>query len=262
MHKKQRVEQELDASNLKQRVEQELDTSNLNMTSFSSYNKKLIAILGTVALTLLSLSSCDGIYDDPSDMPSNNDKENSYSNVDATAYTTWVYLNLADGSQTSLPYDNTTDIPSDWTIALHRYDVKTNAGSAFRTSYTSLSEVKTAADKGTFPMPTADEFTRDEPSKITIDMSHMMDGYIDYADANINKVLGRWLNVDTSSMPPVYTMDSNVYLVRTSGGNVYAIQFTGYSNPYQSNTKGYISFEYEPLPLAATRLFPSPYGGE
>lgn len=196
---------------------------------------------------LLSFSSCDNIYDDPSEMPSDNDKENSYTNIDATSYTTWVYLNLSDGSQTTLAYNNTDDIPSEWTIALHRYDIKTNSGSAFRTSYTSIDEVKTVVKKGTFTMPDESEFTTDEPAKITIDMSHMMDGYIDYADANINKVLGMWLNVDTSSMPPNYTMDSDVYLVRTKEGYVYAIQFTGYSNPYQSNTKGYISFEYSKI---------------
>lgn len=216
------------------------------MSSFFSRIARLPVLLG-MAVMLLSLSSCDDIYDDPSEMPGNNDKENSFSNVDATAYTNWVYIDLGKGTQTTLDYDNTTDIPTDWTIALHRYDIKTNSGSAYRTSYTSLDEVKTAARKGTFPMPDASEFTQDEPSKITIDMSHMMEGYIDYADANINKVLGKWLNVDTSSMPPSYTMDDNVYLVRTSGGDVYAIQFTGYSNPYQSNTKGYISFDYEKI---------------
>ncbi|WP_288056257.1 HmuY family protein [Xylanibacter rodentium] len=215
------------------------------MFSRISHIAKFTGFIGMVALSLLSVSSCDNIYDDLSEIPSNNDKENCYTNVDATSYTTWVYLNFADGSQTSLPYDNTADIPADWTIALHRYDIKTNSGSAFRTGYTSLDEVKTAAKTGMFPMPDASEFTRDEPSKITIDMSHMMDGYIDYADANINNVIGKWLNIDTSSMPPDYTMDSNVYLVRTKSDNVYAIRFTGYSNPYQSNTKGYISFEYD-----------------
>ncbi len=212
-----------------------------------SHTTKLTALLGMAALLLLSLSSCDGIYDDPSELPSDEGQENSYTNVNATSYTTWVYLNLADGSQTSLDYNNTADIPANWTIALHRYDIKTNAGSAYRTSYTSLDEVKTAVSKDTFPMPDASEFTADETSKITVDMSHMMDGYIDYADAAINKTLGKWLNVDTSSMPPNYTMDSNVYLVRTQGGDVYAIQFTGYSNPYQSNTKGYISFDYDKI---------------
>ncbi len=213
------------------------------MSSFLSRLTRLPGLLCTTVM-LLSLCSCDGIYDDPSEMPGNNDKANSFSNIDATAYTNWVYIDLDKGTQTPLSYDNTADVPAAWTIAIHRYDIKTNSGSAYRTSYTSLDEVKTAAQKGTFPMPDASEFAQDEPSKITIDMSHMMDGYIDYADANLNKVLGKWLNVDTSSMPPSYTMDSNVYLVRTSLGNVYAIQFTGYSNPYQSNTKGYISFDY------------------
>ncbi len=216
------------------------------MSSFLSRIARFPGLLGMVVV-LLSMFSCDNIYDAPSEIPGNNDKESSFSNIDATAYTNWVYIELNKGTQTTLDYGNTTDIPSDWTIALHRYDIKTNSGSAYRTSYTSLDEVKTAAQKGTFPMPDASEFTQDEPSKITIDMSHMMEGYIDYADANINKVLGKWLNVDTSSMPPSYTMDDNVYLVRTSGGDVYAIQFTGYSNPYQSNTKGYISFDYEKI---------------
>lgn len=216
------------------------------MSSFLFRMARLSGLFA-MAVILLSLSSCDNIYDDPSEMPGNNDKENSFSNIDATAYTNWVYIDLDKGTQTTLDYDNSADMPTDWTLAIHRYDIKTNSGSAYRTSYTSLDEVKTAVQKGTFPMPDASEFTQDEPSKITIDMSHMMEGHIDYADANINKVLGKWLNVDTSSMPPNYTMDGNVYLVRTSGGDVYAIQFTGYSNPYQSNTKGYISFDYEKI---------------
>lgn len=193
---------------------------------------------------LPSLSSCDGIYDDPSEMPGNDDKDNTYTNIDATEYTNWVYLNLKDGSQTTVAYDQTDGVPSDWTIALHRYDVKTNQGAAYRTSYTSLDDVRTAIDKGTFPMPDASQFTADEAGKITVDMSHMMEGYVDYADATLNKTLGSWLTVDTSSMPPTYTMGDNVYLVRTKDGDVAAIKFTGYSNPYQSNTKGYISLEY------------------
>lgn len=206
--------------------------------------KHLLYIIMGMAVALPSLSSCDGIYDDPSEMPGNDDKANTYTNIDATAYTNWVYLNLKDGSQTTVAYDNAAGIPSDWTIALHRYDVKTNQGAAYRTSYTSLDDVRTAIDKGTFPMPDASSFAADEAGRITVDMSHMMDGYIDYADATLNKTLGSWLTVDTSSMPPTYTMGDNVYLVRTKDGDVAAIKFTGYSNPYQSNTKGYISLEY------------------
>ena len=59
-------------------------------------------LLGMAVFSLLSLYSCNNIYDDPSEMPSGDTKDNSYTNVDATSYTTWVYLNLADGSQTTL----------------------------------------------------------------------------------------------------------------------------------------------------------------
>ena len=77
------------------------------MFSRISHIAKFTGFIGMVALSLLSVSSCDNIYDDLSEIPSNNDKENCYTNVDATSYTTWVYLNFADGSQTS-PFNATT----------------------------------------------------------------------------------------------------------------------------------------------------------
>lgn len=212
----------------------------------SLHHSPIIKHLCTLGMTvvLLFLFSCDNIYDDPSEMPNGSNEANTYTHIDATSYANWVYLNLTDGSQTTLTYDNTTDIPTEWTIAIHRYDIKTNSGAAHRTSFTSLEELTSALNKGTFPMPDASEFTTDEPGKISIDMSQMMEGNIVYADAETNKVLAQWLNVDTSSMPPTYTMDNHVYLVRTSNGKMAAIQFTGYSNPYLSNTKGYISLKY------------------
>ena len=193
------------------------------------HHSPIIKHLCTLGMTvvLLFLFSCDNIYDDPSEMPNGGNEANTYTHIDATSYANWVYLNLADGSQT-----------------IHRYDIKTNSGAAYRTSYTSLEELTSALNKGTFPMPDTSEFTTDEPGKISIDMSQMMEGNIIYADAETNKVLAQWLNVDTSSMPPTYTMDNHVYLVRTSNGKMAAIQFTGYSNPYLSNTKGYISLKY------------------
>jgi len=192
---------------------------------------------------LLSPLSCDSIYDDPADMPVV-EKENSYSYIDCTDYKTWVYLNLEDGSQTAVAYDNVADIPSQWTFAMHRYDCKTNGGSAYETTFSSLDELTAAISAGTFSIPDASAFTEDEDSKVTIDMSHMMEGYLDYADSKVNKTLARWLDVDTSNMPPNYTPSDKVYLIRTATGEVAAVRFTAYSNPQQYNTKGYISFDY------------------
>lgn len=199
----------------------------------------------TAGVLLLALSSCDDIYDDPADMPSEQ-KENSYTYVDCTDYKTWVYFNLEDGSQTSLSYDS-EELPSDWTFAMHRYDCKTNGGSAYETSYTSITDLTTAISAGTFSIPDASAFTADVDSKVTIDMSHMMEGYLDYADSKVNEVMAKWLYVDTTNMPPEYTPSNKVYLVRTADGKVYAVLFTAYSNPQKYNTKGYISFDYKAL---------------
>lgn len=199
----------------------------------------------TTGVLSVALSSCDDIYDDPSDMPSE-EKENSYSYVDCTDYKTWVYFNLADGSQTPLAYDSES-LPEDWDFAMHRYDCKTNGGSVYETDYTSIDNLTAAISAGTFSVPDASAFTADVDGKVTIDMSHMMEGYLDYADSKVNEVMGRWLDVDTSNMPPNYTPSDKVYLLLTAAGDVYAIRFTAYSNPQQYNTKGYISFDYHKL---------------
>jgi len=196
-----------------------------------------------MALAAFAATSCDDIYDDPANIPTE-DKDNAYSYIDATEYTNWVYLNLKDGSQTTLAYDNTADIPAEWTFAIHRYDCKTNGGSAYETSFSTLDALTAAIEDGSFSVPDASQFTADEDSKITIDMSGMMEGNIGYADSKVNTVLGKWLDVNTSQMPPIYTMSNKVYLICESDGTVAAIKFTNYANPQKSNTKGYISFDY------------------
>lgn len=196
-----------------------------------------------MALAAFAATSCDDIYDDPANMPDTT-KDNSYQYINATEYTNWVYLNLKDGSQTTLAYDNTADIPAEWTFAIHRYDCKTNGGSAYETQFSTLDALTAAIKDGSFSVPDASQFTADEDGKVTVDMSGMMQGNIVYADSKVNKVLGGWLDVNTSQMPPIYTMSNKVYLIRESNGTVAAVMFTNYANPLQSNTKGYISFDY------------------
>ena len=77
-------------------------------------------LLGTIAW---SLQSCDSIYDDPSSVvkPDMN-KPNTYSYIDATAYTDWIYLDLKTGRQRTLPYNDTKSIPARWQCAWHRYE--------------------------------------------------------------------------------------------------------------------------------------------
>lgn len=204
--------------------------------------KHLLSICFTTGMLSIAFSSCDDIYDAPSDMPSE-EKQNAYTYVDCTDYKTWVYFNLQDGSQTPLAYDS-DELPEEWTFAMHRYDCKTNGGSVYETSFSSITDLTAAISAGTFAAPDAAAFTADVDGKITVDMSHMMEGYLDYAASKVNSVMGQWLSVDTSNMPPNYTPSDKVYLLRVRSDEVYAIRFTAYSNPQKYNTKGYISFDY------------------
>lgn len=104
-----------------------------------------------------------------------------------------------------------------------------------------------AADFGALPavgsLPeeafTADEWTTD---KITVDMSQMMDGIIRYAEDWYNPVLSRWLHVDTSTMPPVYTLSGKVYLIRLADGTFAALRLTNFMN--DAAVKGFMTIDY------------------
>lgn len=191
--------------------------------------------------TILSSLSCDGIYDDPSEMPV---ESKPFQYVDATSYTKWVYFYLDKNTFETYDYNDSTGMSDGWAFAMHRYDCKTNGGSAYETQYTSLDDLSAALSAGTFSLPTDDQFTADKADSIIIDMSTMMQGYLGYAKSEKNSVLGRWLDVNTSQMPPIYTPSNKVYLVRLKDSSVAAILFTAFSNPYIYDTKGYISFDY------------------
>ncbi len=200
----------------------------------------LITAAATFSLLSCDIPFMDNIYDDQSATTETEDVAGTMSYLDCTTYTNWVYVDLRDGTSESLAYNEAE--PEEWTIALHRYDLKTNNGVALKTAYTSLAELQADIEAGTY-LPALSDFAPDTDGQIIIDMSGMMSGVIGYADSPLNEVLGEWMDVDTSNMPPTYTMHDNVFLVYV-GGTLSAMQFTGYSNPYYYDTKGYISFDY------------------
>ncbi|MCD8288389.1 MAG: HmuY family protein [Prevotella sp.] len=197
-----------------------------------------------IAIGTFLFCSCDGIYDDISNMPADNITDNSFSYIDATDYTTWVYIDLADGTLTTLAYDDSINIPDSWTFALHRYDCKTNGGKVLETAFTSIDEFLSAVESGLFTLPDETEFTADSEEEIIIDVSHMVEGTLIYAPAQVNVVMTRWLDVNLITMPPIYTQSGKVYLIRFADFTCAAVRFTGFTNPYYYDAKGYISFEY------------------
>ena len=130
----------------------------------------------------MSLSACNGIFENIYDAPIETEmeiKENSFSQVKTVEYTEWAYINLSERTVTTVKIgeEYESQIPDKWDFAIHRYDIKTNEGAAYKTTYTSIDEFK-----ATGKLPKVEDFVEDEwtTDKIAIDMSGMMDGNIIY----------------------------------------------------------------------------------
>lgn len=209
----------------------------------------LIVLAGTA---LWLLPSCNGIFQGLYDAPQAVSEfgfvsidESTFSGtiyIDASSYTKWTYidLNAKTIDTTLLSNDGTEEelVPDGWHFAVHRYDTKTNEGTVIGTDFTSFDELLAS---GSIPSGeyVGDVWTED---RITVDMSGMMEGIIVYAPSYYNPELSLWLNVDTSSMPPIYTMSGKVYVLRNSDGSYAAIKLTNYMN--DSNVKGFMTIDY------------------
>lgn len=194
-------------------------------------------IAGAASMGLLSACNgiLDGIYDEP-----DNENNTGFENegeifIDATSYTQWVYIDFSERSTVTLGYDE--DAPQNWDIAVHRYDVKTNGAKVVETNYSDFDQAITATiDEADL---VSDIWTTNQ---IVIDMSTMMDGYLGYTESSYNPELSKWLNVDTSTMPPIYTPSGKVYIVYLSDGTRAGVKLLNFMNDMQ--VKGYMTIQY------------------
>ena len=206
---------------------------------------KKSALLLTFTLSRLVFTACEGIfgglYDEPLPKTEYGFIETKEDNsgtiyIDATSYTRWTYVNLKRKRIDTANIPMGQAAPEEWDFALHRYDVQTNGGSAYETNFSSLEQLR---EEG---IPAAAFFTPDSLSRIAIDMSGMMDGIIVYDTCPLNFTLSRWIEVNTSTMPPVYTLSMKPYVLRLSDGSHAGLLFSNFTNA--SLAKGYITINY------------------
>lgn len=200
------------------------------------------AVLGaSVAVS----AACNGLFEGIYDVPDTNSgfgfvavDEATRSGriyVDATSYEAWVYVDLHGRRVVTSAVGD--EEPEAWDFAVHRYDGKTNGGSVLETAHEGFEALRAAGlPQGAF---VADVWTTQQ---ITVDMSHMMEGYLVYAESFYNAELSKWLEVDTSAMPPVYTASERVYLVRLKDATLAALRLTGYTD--DAGVKGYLTIDY------------------
>lgn len=204
---------------------------------------KTILVSGVAAMLLPSCNDLLGdLYDEPVatseygfvEVCTNTSPGLIY--LDATDYTVWTYIDFEDRRIDSLSTDDPA--PAKWDIAVHRYDAKTNDAKVVGTSLRDINQARGWMNTQHLP-EVSDIWTTD---KIVTDMSTMMDGYLSYADSFYNPELSKWLNVDTSTMPPVYTLSDKVYIIYLNNGERAAVKLKDYMN--SAGIKGYMSIQY------------------
>lgn len=222
--------------------------------------KKIYSVAVALMSATMLLTSCNGLFEDIYDEAEDDSSESSGSTTGygfisytdmgdyeegtiyilTSDYYRWTYLNFHTHEMDSLTIDMNledplADEPTEWDIAIHRWDARTNGGAALETGYTGFSAL---IGDG---MPSGD-FVEDELSQVSVDMSQMMSGIIGYLDCYVNLELSKWIDVDTSNMPPTYTLSNRVYLVRLADYTYIALKLSNYMN--SSGTKGYLTIDY------------------
>ena len=195
---------------------------------------------------LLSLSSCNGLFDDLYDDPITENDKSGYIKydsitrrgqiyVDATSYLHWAYIDLRTLQIDTSRVQNETQ-PNSWDFAVHRYEAKTNGGEVIETKFSTLEELL-----GSGSMPDG-AFVKDQIGDVAVDMSDMINDNIIYHTCLVNHELSKWLDVDISIMPPIYTPSEKVYIIRLNDGSCAAMRLADFRN--ESLVKGFLTIDY------------------
>lgn len=209
--------------------------------------KKRFSATAFAVLMLLN-SSCEGlfggIYDNPEletkaeyGFISSNGDGSGTIYIDCRSYTRWTYLDFKRKTTDTSNIRLGENAPSVWDMAIHHYDVKTNGGSALQTAYTTLSQLKEGG------VPSGSGYFPDSLSRVVVDMSGMMEGKMVYESSMVNFVLSGWLDVNTSEMPPIYTLSGKVYVLKLADGSSVALLFSDFTNA--ANEKGFVTIRYK-----------------
>lgn len=129
--------------------------------------------------------------------------------------------------------------PPTWTMAVHRNNVMTNGCAVAATDYDSfdqLPEDKSELNALTF---SADRWNE---SDVWVIQDRMLLGLIGCQGIAINETLSSWLSVDIPPIPPSFTLNSKVFILKTPEGRLAAIQLKNYQS--STGTKCVLSINY------------------
>jgi len=215
------------------------------MKGTNRFGHRMVATALALGASAAMLQACNGLFEGIYDRPGSDgygfiatdDATGSGTiRVDASDYASWVYIDLH--ARRTATAGVGAEEPRSWDFAVHRYDAKTAGGSVVETGHTTFDALRSAGapPRGDY---VADIWTTD---RIAVDMAHMMEGRVVYAESYYNPELSKWLDVDTGTMPPSYTASNRIYLLRMQDGTCAALRLTGYMD--DAGVKGRLTIDY------------------
>lgn len=117
--------------------------------------------------------------------------------------------------------------PDAWTIAIHRNNVRTNGCAVAATEFRSLEELPDDRKYYESLTYTPDEWNETD---VWVIQDRMLLGLIGNQGMEINNVMSSWLSVEIPPIPPQFSMDSRVFILRTPQGEYSALQLENYQN--------------------------------
>lgn len=130
--------------------------------------------------------------------------------------------------------------PEHWDLAIHYKDTRTNGGAVLETSYTSMDDLPASSAEFSGATFTPDEWSE---NVVWADQSQMLSKIIGCQGININKVLSSWLHVEIKSIPPTFTLNNHVFIIRLANGRYAAVQLENYLSP--TGTRCWMTINYK-----------------
>lgn len=129
--------------------------------------------------------------------------------------------------------------PENWTLAVHRNNVRTNGCWVAETDFISLSQIPEDSVWLSSLAFTKDEWNQTEVWTV---QDRMLNGIIGNQGIYTNQVLSGWLKMVIPPMPPVFEINRHVFVLKLADGTFGALQLEDYMN--SSGTKCCLSINY------------------
>ncbi len=130
--------------------------------------------------------------------------------------------------------------PDSWSFAVHRNNVRTNGGAVYETQYKSMDELPESSEAFSNMKFTEDEWSENE---VWDSQEQMLQCLVPSQGISINKVLSSWLSMKIPPMPPAFSLNNHVFILRLKDGTYAALQLENYQS--STGTKCWLTINYK-----------------